>query len=94
MAAFEGGPANCHGELLLASDAAMFRDHFPGQPLLPAIGLIHLCEILIRHWLGDATRLQGLRRGQDPETLDLALNGLRQIARQWDPQQMDVPACD
>ena len=59
---FEENPAVCQAELFLPEHSAAFKDHFPGRPLLPAIGLISLCEWMIRRWLGDDARLVSLKR--------------------------------
>jgi hypothetical protein len=59
---FEDNPAVCQAEFVLPEHAATFRDHFPGRPLLPAIGLISLCDWMIGRWLGDAVGLASLKR--------------------------------
>lgn len=59
---FEDNPAVCQAEFVLPEHAAIFRDHFPGRPLLPAIGLISLCDWMLGRWLGDAVGLAFLRR--------------------------------
>ena len=56
------GAHSCSAAFDLPDHAAVFRDHFPGRPLLPAIGLLALCDWMMQRWCGPDVRLSGLRK--------------------------------
>ncbi len=62
LANYEESRVLCRATFLLPCHAALFRDHFPGQPLMPAIGLLYLCDWMIRRWRGGNVRIATLRR--------------------------------
>jgi 3-hydroxymyristoyl/3-hydroxydecanoyl-(acyl carrier protein) dehydratase len=59
---YESSPSGCHAEFDLPDHAAVFRDHFPDQPLMPAIGLLSLCEQLVKRWRGTDVQIVALRK--------------------------------
>lgn len=62
LAEYRANDDSCAAVFDLPADAAVFRDHFPGRPLLPAIGLLALCDWMMRRWCGPDVRLSGLRK--------------------------------
>lgn len=75
LADYEESVAFCYATFLLPGHAAVFRDHFQGRPLLPAIGLLYLCDWMIRRWQGENSRVTHLRRVRftEPVRPDLRL---------------------
>lgn len=62
LASYEESVPLCRAAFALPDKAAIFRGHFPGRPLLPAIGLLYLCDWMIRRWRGADVRIVALRR--------------------------------
>jgi 3-hydroxymyristoyl/3-hydroxydecanoyl-(acyl carrier protein) dehydratase len=62
LANYEESVPLCRADFDLPGAAPIFRDHFPGRPLLPAIGLLYLCDWTLRRWLGADVRIVALRR--------------------------------
>ena len=62
LASYEESVPLCRAAFDLPDGTPIFRDHFPGRPLLPAIGLLYLCDWTIRRWLGTDVRITALRR--------------------------------
>ncbi len=55
-------PQAAQFNFLLPQHSRVFKDHFPERPLLPAIGLLYLCDWSVQHWFEADVALSGAQR--------------------------------